>query len=94
MTFIGLAIWWLLQIFFFAMIIRFIADLVMAVNPSWKPNRFLIPFFDLSFTLTDPPLKFLRRFIKPIRLGGIGIDLAWTVLFFAVLIGQNIARSI
>ncbi len=91
---IGLAIWWLLQIFFFALIIRFIADLVMAVNRSWRPNRFLIPIFDLAFTVTDPPLNFLRRYIKPIRFGGIGIDLAWTVLFFAVLIGQNISRGI
>lgn len=89
MSQLGFILYWVLQIFLFAMFIRFIADLLMAFNRSWRPNQFLLPIFDLAFTVTDPPLNFLRRYIKPIRFGGIGLDLAWTVLLFAVLIAQS-----
>lgn len=94
MSFIGLALYWALQLFLFAMIIRFISDLIMSVNRGWRPNSILLPVFDIAYTLTDPPLAFLRRFIKPIRFGGLAIDLAWTVLFFAVLFGQNFATRL
>lgn len=89
MSLIGSVLYWALQLFLFAMIVRFIADLVMSLNRSWRPNSFLLPIFDVAFTVTDPPLNFLRRYIKPIRFGGIGLDLAWTVLLFSVLIAQS-----
>jgi YggT family protein len=38
------------------------------------------------FTATDPPLKFLSRFIPTLRLGSVALDLSFMVLFFAVLI--------
>jgi YggT family protein len=37
-------------------------------------------------TATDPPLKFLRRFIPPLRLGMVAMDLSFMVLFIVVLI--------
>ncbi|HVT71260.1 MAG TPA: YggT family protein, partial [Trebonia sp.] len=38
------------------------------------------------FTVTDPPLKFLRRFIPSLRLGTVSLDLSFMVLYFVVLI--------
>jgi YggT family protein len=93
MSIIGLTLYWVLQLFFYAMIIRFIAELVMSVNRSWRPKGLLLPVFDLCYSVTDPPLKFARRFI-PLRLGPISLDLAWTVLLIAVLILQSFARGL
>ena len=31
-------------------------------------------------TLTDPPLKLVRRFIKPFRVGSLALDFGWTVV--------------
>jgi len=94
MSLIGVVLYWALQIFVFAMLARFISDLVMSFNPSWKPRGLLLPILDFAYTLTDPPLKFVRRFVPPLRLGGIALDLAWTVVFFAVIILQGFARSL
>jgi YggT family protein len=94
MSVIGLTLYWVLQLFFYAMIIRFIAELVMSVNRSWRPKGLLLPVFDLCYSVTDPPLKFARRFIPPLRLGPISLDLAWTVLLIAVLILQSFARGL
>ena len=38
----------------------------------------------ITYTITDPPLKLLRRFIPPLRLGGISLDLSFLVLFIIV----------
>ena len=38
------------------------------------------------FTATDPPLKFLRRYIPTVRLGTVALDLSYMVLYFVVLI--------
>jgi YggT family protein len=46
------------------------------------------------YTVTDPPLKAIRRFIPPLRLGPVQIDLAWTVLFIAVVFAQGIVASL
>ena len=94
MSIIGLTLYWVLQLFFYAMLIRFIAELVMSVNRSWRPKGLLLPVFDLCYSVTDPPLKFARRFIPPLRLGPISLDLAWTVLLIAVLILQSFARGL
>ena len=42
------------------------------------------------YTLTDPPLKLLRRIIPPLRVGGVALDLSFLVL----LIGLQLAISI
>ena len=94
MSIIGLTLYWVLQLFFYAIIIRFIAELVMSVNREWQPKGLLLPVFDLCYTVTDPPLKFVRRFIPPLKLGPIALDLAWTVLLIGVLILQGFARGL
>jgi YggT family protein len=43
------------------------------------------------FTATDPPLKFLRRYIPPLRIGRVAMDLSYMVLFIVVLILLQVA---
>jgi YggT family protein len=52
----------------------------------WYPPRFIKLIAETIFTLTDPPLKFLRRYIPPLRLGRVSMDLSFMVLFIVVLI--------
>jgi len=94
MSIVGLVLYWALQLFFYAMIGRFIADLVMSMSPGWRPKGLLLPILDFAYTLTDPPLKFVRRFVPPLRLGPIALDLAWTLVLFGVIILQGFARGL
>ena len=36
------------------------------------------------YTITDRPMNFVRRFVPPLRLGGVSLDLSFIVLFFAI----------
>lgn len=94
MTLLGQILGFALQIFFYLMIARFIVELVMSFNRSWRPSGLLLPILDITYTITDPPLKFVRRFVPPLQMGPIAVDLAWTIVLFAVLILQGFARAL
>ena len=89
---IGYLLSWALQIFLWLLFARFIIDLVRAVNRGWRPRGFVLVLLELVMTITDVPLKFLRRFIKPVRVGALAFDLAWTVLVFVVILLRNYAQ--
>lgn len=78
---IGLYIWVLLG--------RFFLDLITSINPQFRPRGIVLVLCEVAFTLTDPPLKFLRRFIKPVRFGSVSLDFGWTILFIGLSIAQN-----
>ncbi len=94
MGLIALIAYWALQLYFYALIGRLILDLLMSVNPSFRPKGLLLPVAEIVFTLTDPPLRFLRQYIKPVRMGAISLDFAWTVLVLAVVFAQSLVRGL
>ena len=86
----GLIAYWILQGYLYVLMARFVVDLVRSINPGWRPRGLLIVPIEIVMTITDPPLKFLRRFVKPVRVGPIAFDLAWTILLFAIIILRNL----
>lgn len=94
MSFIGGALYWILQFYFYALLARFVVDLIMSVKPSWRPPTVILPVLDFAFTITDPPLKFVRRFVPPLRMGPVALDLAWTIVVIGVLFLQGLARAL
>ena len=77
---------YVLSIYLFVLIVRMIFSWVQTFARDWQPSGFLLVIAEGVFTVTDPPLKFLRRFIPALRLGMVAIDLSFMVLFIVVLI--------
>jgi len=77
----------LLNGFLLLMLIRWVVDLVMAFMPDWRPKGFMIVVLELTYTVTDPPLRFLRRFIPPLRMGRFSLDLSFILLLMLISIG-------
>jgi YggT family protein len=78
-----------LNIFLFALLGRLIFDYVQMFSRTWRPKGILLYFVEAIYTITDPPMKFVGRFVPPLRLGAISLDMSFIVLFFAtqLLIG-------
>jgi YggT family protein len=91
---IALIAYWALQLYFYALIGRLILDLLMSLNPAFRPRGLLLPIAETIFTLTDPPLRLLRQYIKPVRMGAISLDFAWTALVLGVVFAQNLVRGL
>ncbi|CAB4635944.1 unannotated protein [freshwater metagenome] len=94
MSMLALIAYWALQIYFYALIGRLILDLLISLRPGFRPKGLLLPVSEIIFTVTDPPLKFLRRFIKPVRFGAISLDFAWTLLVLVVILLRNLVLSL
>jgi len=94
MGILGTILYWALQLFVYAMFARFIVDFIMSVNRGSRPPAILMPVVDFAFTITDPPLKFVRRFVRPVRLGVVALDLAWTIVLIAALFLQRLVVSL
>ncbi|HQR25800.1 MAG TPA: YggT family protein [Nocardioides sp.] len=71
---------WILEIVlwsFMALLwVRFVAGWVQAFARSWSPHGPLLVLLEITYTVTDPPIKALRRVIPPLRIGGVAIDLS------------------
>jgi YggT family protein len=82
---------YVLTIYLVILIGRMIFGWVQVFARDWRPHGVLLVLAEAIFTVTDPPLKFLRRFIPPLRLGMVAMDLSFMVLFIVVLILLEVA---
>jgi YggT family protein len=74
----------ILYIFLLFLIGRLILEVLQSFARSWRPTGVVLVIAEATYTITDPPLKLLRRFIPPIRLGNVALDLSFTVLILVV----------
>ena len=77
---------YVLTIYLVVLIGRMIFSWVQVFARDWHPTGVLLVIAESIFTITDPPLKLLRRFIPTLRLGMVALDLSFMVLFIVILI--------
>ena len=82
---------YVLYLYLVILIVRMIFSWVQAFARDWRPTGFVLVLAEVIFTLTDPPLKFLRRFIPSLRIGMVALDLSFMVLFIGVFILLEVA---
>lgn len=76
------------------LIIRMILSWIQMFSRSWRPTGIVLVIAEAAFTATDPPLRFLRRYIPSLRLGTVGFDLSFTVLFLLVFVLTQVVQLI
>ena len=82
---------YVLSIYLVILVGRMIIGWIQVFARSWRPTGVVLVLAEGIFTATDPPLKFLRRFIPPLRIGTVAMDLSYMVLFIVVLILLQVA---
>lgn len=82
-----------LLLFFVGLIIRLVFDWVQMFAREWRPRGVALVVAHAVYSVTDPPLKVLRRMIPPLRLGGVTLDLGFLILFIAVVIAMAVTRG-
>ena len=77
---------YVLTIYLVILIARMVISWIQMFARSWVPTGVILVIAEGIFTATDPPLKFLRRYIRPLCIGTVAIDLSFMVLFIVILI--------
>lgn len=78
----------------FLLVLRIVLDVVQSFARSWRPRGAVLVVASAVYTLTDPPLRWLRSKIPPINLGGIGLDVGFIILFVAVVIVKMVVANL
>jgi YggT family protein len=75
-------------LFFFWLLLtaRIVIELVRAFARDWRPAGGVAVSLETVYTVTDPPVKVLRRVIPIVRVGRVGLDLSIMVLLLVVFI--------
>lgn len=74
----------LLGLFKLALFARIIIDYIRMFARNWRPNAIVLGLFEIIYSITDKPMRFVQRFVPPLRLGGVAIDLSFIVLLIAI----------
>jgi YggT family protein len=91
MSLIGTALGYALTAFILLLIARLVLDWaeVLANGPGWVSRARA-----LTHAGTEPVIAPVRRVLRPVRVGELSIDLAFTAVFVVVLILRSIAFSL
>lgn len=94
MSGVGVVLYNLLLLFLILLLARVVMETVFSFARSYEPRGAALLILEAVFTVTDPPVKALRRVIPPLRLGQISLDLAVLALFLILFVLMQVAASI
>jgi YggT family protein len=77
-------------LFFLALIGRLVLDWVQVLSRDWRPRGAILVLAEAVYSVTDPPLRLLRKVIPAVTLGGMRIDFAFLVLMVLTSVLMNV----
>ena len=84
-------LYYLLFSFWLLLTARVVVELVRSFAREWRPAGGMAVTLETIYTVTDPPVRLLRRLIPTVRIGGVGLDLSIIVLLLVVIILMRVA---
>ena len=94
MSSFGSLIAFVLQMFIISLFARVILDYIRIFSPSWRPRGVILAIAEAVYGITDPIMRFVRRFIPPLRIGPVAIDISFLLIFFITEILISFAHRI
>jgi len=76
----------LINLYIYVLIGRLIFEYIRMFARNWRPTGLVLLIAEAIYTVTDPPIRALRRVIPPIRLGSVSLDLSFLVLILGLQI--------
>jgi YggT family protein len=79
-------------VFFVLLVGRLVLDWIQAFAREWRPRGVMLVVAEAVYSVTDPPLRALRRIVPPLRIGQVSVDLAFMILFVVTLLLLQLLR--
>ena len=93
MSVVADVVFFALLVFLLLLIFRLIMEYVFLLARSYRPAGLVAAALELAYSVTDPPLKALRRVIPPLRIGQVSLDLGFIILFIVVRILMGVVGA-
>ncbi|MFS0867699.1 YggT family protein [Microbacterium sp. 179-B 1A2 NHS] len=82
----------LLLIYVLFLLARLILEYIPMFNREWRPRGAGLVVAEAVFTITDPPLRFFRRILPPLRIGPIALDLGYPVTMLCCFVLLSVTQ--
>ena len=83
----------LINLYMMVLFARVILDWSQFFARGWRPTGILLVVANVLYALTDPPSRWIGRYVPPLRVGGgMAIDVGFMVLFLVLIITQRLAN--
>ena len=94
MYIIGRVILLLLNFYLIVLFARMILSWVPVLVRDWQPRGPVLVAAELVYSVTDPPLRMLRKVLRPVRIGNLMLDLAFIGLIIVIYIARAVTYSV
>ncbi len=84
----------LLLLYILVLLARLVFEYIPIFNREWRPRGAVLVLAEVVYTVTDPPIRMFRRFIPPIRLGPIAVDLGFALTMLLCFILLGVTRTV
>lgn len=91
---VGWVLYMALQIYIWVLLGRMLISWIPMFAPQWRPKGLIASLFEIVYTLTDPPIKALRKVIPPLNLGGMSLDLAFMAVIVLIVVAQRVILAV
>lgn len=76
------------------LIARFVLDWVQLLARNWRPQGLVLVLCEVLYSITDPPLRAVRKLLPPLRLGQVMLDLSPMILIIGIYLLRLIVAGI
>jgi YggT family protein len=83
-----------LTLYLLVLIVRLVLEYIPLFVRGWRPKGAGLVAAEVDFTITDPPIRFFRRLVPPMRLGTISLDFGFALTMIVVLILMTVAGAL
>ncbi len=83
-----------LSIYLIVLIGRLVFDFVQIFARDWRPTGVILILVEAIYTVTEPPLKLIRKVVPPIRIGQVSLDLGFLILLIGLQILIGVFRNL
>ena len=80
-----------LFIFWLLLIARVVVEFIRSFSRDWRPSGITVVILEVIMSITDPPVKLLRRLIPQLTIGAVRFDLSIMILLLVAFIGMQLA---
>jgi YggT family protein len=91
---VGQVLHTVLLVFLVLLIFRLVMDYVFMLARGFRPHGPFAIACELTYTVTDPPIKAVRRVLPPLRIGNVSLDLAFMVVFFVTVVLMSVVSGL
>lgn len=84
----------LIILYILVLLARLVMDYIPLFHREWRPRGAGLVAAELVYTVTDPPIRLLRRLVPPLRVGPVAIDFAFTITLLLCFVLLAITRSL